>query len=257
MVAFVKEFGPVVARSVRECRPNTEERRISVAEQDMNELRREQKVYRSAVTLLAELAQENSPEPILRDCILSITDNVAEWPGQYKREQAMRSNDNTPVGWEFDEQALGRLERIGVITRCERPTHGVEALFNPMLSPLSYPAIAGHYVLCELVNAFKPSVHYWGDAPIEGPTLDLTFGIRPVLYFILRQAYLQHSVIGICANTQCRKVFEIERAGSRFCDDVCSRHQRQREYWADRGKKLRDKRRNQAKSAKRTVRQGR
>lgn len=255
VVAFVKQFGPVVARSIQERFSDAGELPTIIAEQEMDELRRERIVYRSALTLLAGLAQKNSPEPVLRDCILSITDNVSEWPRQYKREQLMRSNDNLPAGWEFDEQALRRMERIRDITLCERPTHGVEALLFPVVSPLSNPVMAGHYVLCELVNAFKPSVHFWGDAPTEGPPLDLRFGIRPVLYFILRQAYVQQSVIGICANTQCRKVFEIERAGSRFCCDVCSRHQRQREYWAHRGKKRRDER-NQAKSAKKTMRRG-
>jgi hypothetical protein len=104
------------------------------------------------------------------------------------------------------------------------------------------PVRAGHNVICELVNAFNPLVYPWGNAPVEAPGLDLTGGIRPVLYYMLRREYLHAGGIGICRNTECRDLFEIERSGSEFCGDVCSRLQRQREYWRNRGKKMRKRR---------------
>jgi hypothetical protein len=46
----------------------------------------------------------------------------------------------------------------------------------------------------------------------------------------------------VCADTQCREFFEVERAGQRFCNEICSRHQRQREYSRARGNALRKER---------------
>jgi hypothetical protein len=65
--------------------------------------------------------------------------------------------------------------------------------------------------------------------------------VLSLLYSILRQELLYPRDIAACANTQCREFFEIERAGQRFCCDACSLHQRQREYWQNRGRKLRGK----------------
>ena len=101
------------------------------------------------------------------------------------------------------------------------------------------PSGAGHHGICERVNSFPAQVYTWGNIPTEGPHWDLAGGVRPVLYYILRREYLSATGIGVCRNTQCRELFEIERAGQEFCGDVCSRHQRQREYWTKRGRKLR------------------
>jgi hypothetical protein len=106
-----------------------------------------------------------------------------------------------------------------------------------------HPIDAGHYSICELVNAFSSLVYPWGKTPIEAPHWDLTCGIRPVLYYILRREYLLKArSIGICRNTDCRQLFEIERFGQEFCSEECSRLLRQREYWKKRGKTLRKRR---------------
>lgn len=70
----------------------------------------------------------------------------------------------------------------------------------------------------------------------------IRYGIRPLLYSLLRREFLYPRDVAICANSQCKEFFEIERAGQRFCSADCSLHQRQRDYWQDRGKKLREKR---------------
>src|SRR5205814_3356516 len=85
--------------------------------------------------------------------------------------------------------------------------------------------------------------------PVEAPDTDLTCGIRPVLYYILRREYLQAGGIAICRNTECRELFEIERFGQEFCGDLCSRLHRQREYWKKSGKQLRQRRIKNGKSA--------
>lgn len=43
---------------------------------------------------------------------------------------------------------------------------------------------------------------------------DIRVGIGPLLYSILRREFLQPCDVGVCANTQCRKLFEVERLDS-------------------------------------------
>ena len=87
-------------------------------------------------------------------------------------------------------------------------------------------------------------------------------GVLPALYFMLRRDYLNDYGLQICAFTECRKFFAVERYGQRFCSAECSQLQRQREYWERRGKKLRRKRqaeeqkgrKKQSRPAKKAVR---
>ena len=162
------------------------------------------------------------------------------WPSQWKRERKLRSSGQGCLPeppWFFDEENVRRIE-----------TFEFYATQEPSKEPLSIsvlsanPVTCGHYVICELVNAFRPVVYVWGDTPVEAPEHDLTGGIRPVLYHILRQEYLHAAGVGVCRNMQCLEVFDIERAGQEFCSELCSRRQRQREYWQERGKKVRQRR---------------
>jgi hypothetical protein len=77
--------------------------------------------------------------------------------------------------------------------------------------------------ICELVNMF-PALAFPNPSEMHSY---IRFGIRPLLYSVLRREFLQPRDVGICANTQCRDFFDIERAGQQYCNEVCSRRQRQ------------------------------
>ena len=249
LIKFVQRFGPVVVSSLR-----TEEREIppkgpfefqttqtiSVARQNLAELRSEHLAYRSALHLVSELQRGKQSEVgTLRRCVVEIVENVYTWPRQWERELQLRANH----GYAGEPQWLFRQDSVEHLWRCRyhvtRENSG-DPLRESILA--MSPIRASHNVICELVNAFAPLVYLWGDGPVEAPHWDLIGGIRPVLYYILRREYLQASGIGICRNTDCRNLFEIERFGQEFCGDVCSRLQRQREYWQKRGKKMRKQR---------------
>lgn len=237
LIAFVRQFGPVTASSVSEesPKPQKEAPPIRNARQDWDELRNERLLYQSMLTLISELAQERRGD-VLRRCIATIADKVSDWPRQWRRELALRNQDKPD--WQFDEETLTRVRSFKFWS--ERPAFGerIARITNPRARAIH----AGHDVICELLNAFRPLVYRWQNSTIEGPDWDLRYGIRPILYFILRREYLQGAGVAVCANTQCQELFQIERAGERFCSSECSRRQRQREYWRERGHRLRKKR---------------
>lgn len=122
-----------------------------------------------------------------------------------------------------------------------------------VISTAPNPLRSGHSVVCALLNAFCPVLYLWGDKAIEGPNPDLAYGLRPVLYHLLRREYLLAGGIAVCGHRDCRKVFELERSGQHFCSAKCSQYQRQREYWAKRGKKLRGQRQKRKLAGRKTT----
>jgi len=98
--------------------------------------------------------------------------------------------------------------------------------------------VDGRIVICELLNSFSSIVF---PNPLEMHS-SIKYGIRPLLYSILRRQFINPRGFAFCANTECRKLFNIERAGQKFCSSECSLHHRQRIYWQEQGKKLRTKR---------------
>jgi hypothetical protein len=78
----------------------------------------------------------------------------------------------------------------------------------------------------------------------------IRFGIRPLLYSLLRREFLYPRGLKVCANIMCRNLFEVERAGQQFCDELCSRRERQRQYWQNQGKAAREARLTRSKDQK-------
>lgn len=227
LIAFVKRFGPVVAKSVYDNfeRP---EKGLSeprwpprlTAEQDMSELRTERSLYHSALNLVIELGRSEADASMVQHCIKEIADKVSAWPWQWEREQRLRQPHR--VLWEISPESIKRIQQLSTAPH----------------DPLLPRSVDGRIVICELVNAFRGMVY---PNPVEFHN-SIRFGIKPLLYSILRREFLYPRDIAVCANTQCREFFEIERSGQQFCCDDCSRRQRQREYWKKSGKRLREKR---------------
>jgi hypothetical protein len=80
-------------------------------------------------------------------------------------------------------------------------------------------------------TAISHRVSRRADAQLEGkwkayPTSDsLFFGIRPVLYHILKYEYLRSNAIRVCGDVRCNQFFVVERAGQQFCTSICSQKQ--------------------------------
>jgi hypothetical protein len=234
LIAFIRQFGPVVARSVYDNfeRP---EKGLSeprwpprlTAEQDMNELRSERLLYHSALNLVIELGRPEADVSMVQRCIKEIADKVSDWPRQWERERRLRQPHQ--ILWKISPESVERIQQL-----------------STALPDLLLPgSLDGRIVICELLNAFPGMVY---PNPLEFHS-NIRYGIRPLLYSILRREFLYPRDVAVCANTQCREFFELERSGQKFCCDDCSRHQRQREYWKNSGKKLREKRLKKARTS--------
>lgn len=155
-----------------------------------------------------------------------IDDKVSDWPAQRSDEQKLREfNKAPPIAWEFGPDTSQRV-KFAAERRLRFGERGAGNLVGPVVR-------SGHDLICELLNAFQPWVYRWEDKPTEAPHRDLRYGIRPILYSILRTEYFRPGSVAICADAQCLEAFVIDRAGQRFCTNECSRHQRQREYWGN------------------------
>jgi len=253
-IEFVRKFGPVVVttsktegREIRRPPSGLTTETIVHARQNLAELEKEQRIYRSAFELISELRKRtNANLKIIQETVSTIVEYSRSWPGQWAREQTLRARNEGYLekpDWFFGPRNIHHLQhwkRYAMREPSGDPLRDEEILT---------PFVAGHSILCVLLNAFRPSVYLWGDTPVESPQTDLTGGIRPILYFILRREYLRQSGgIEICQNSDCRAVFEIDRYGQQYCKEECSRQQRQRDYWQRRGKKLRKKRQKTKKS---------
>ena len=248
LIRFIERYGPLVVSSLTKTEQTVEtdydfERTetLLVAQQDWAELTNERRTYRAALALIAELERRKQSNPsAMRACLGEISEGVTHWPSQWMRERNLRRGEGispTPT-WRFDENNRRYIESYGFAAIADPPREP-----SGLISwPSSDPVELSHGVLAELVNAFPPAVYIWDKTPMEAPDWDLTFGIRPLLYYILRRHYLLSSGISVCRNAECRALFEIERAGQEFCSDVCSRRQRQREYWNVTGKSRRKNR---------------
>ena len=226
LIAFVRRFGPVVAQSVEDTRliadkelgePRWPGRLI--AHQDMQELRNERAIYRAALDLVMQMGEPEFDFDLAQQAIKIIAAGIADWPRQWDREKSQRKM--VPM-WKLSSESLKRIKELS----SARP------------DPILPPVVDGRIVICELLNSF-PSIVF--PNPLEMHS-SIKYGIRPLLYSILRRQFIYPRSFTACANTQCRNFFNIERAGQQFCCPECSLHHRQRVYWEQRGKKLRKRR---------------
>ncbi|MGB9408725.1 MAG: hypothetical protein WCA89_14395 [Terracidiphilus sp.] len=232
LIDFVRSFGPVVSKSWKMLplatpfgpRRSADESAVQVlmrVRQNLQELRSEQRIYKAALGLLVELAKKPAEFDVDRakQQMAEIARDIQDWPRQWNREKMERG-----------EKPLWRVRGDSI--------RRVAALAKSGPDLLLPPQVDARIVLCELVNVF-PSLAFPNHTEMHSY---IRFGIRPLLYSLLRREFLHPRDVAICANTQCRDFFEVERAGQRYCNDQCSLSQRQREYWQVRGKTARRER---------------
>lgn len=222
---FVARFGPVIASEVH----TNDDLTVMTAHQRMDELRRERAIY-AAVLELIHLQQAGEPdEPQIRIAVHTIATQISSWVHQSQRETRQRqTNGEQNSTWKFTDEDAEYVQRHSRIVATQKP-HFLTGT----------PIHSAREVISTLLNAFPVKLVFWGDMPLDVININMEYGIRPALYFLLRYAVFQTGLIKSCGNRDCREFFEVERAGQNFCSEVCSRKQRQREYWAKAGREAR------------------
>jgi hypothetical protein len=286
LIAFVSEFGPVVAKTVEEVKP-TKPEGMSLEDlekfdwstsisaiQDLATLRRERQIYASALGLLAELrlGEDTADVTVIRQHISVIAEGASYWPLQWEAEKQWRaSHSPAPIAWHFDSNRSDYLWQLEYDAYHREPpwqdSFDKQKVGEPIDMQadfiacetddpatwsvlLTRPYPAGHLTLCQLINAFDTEVWYFADRAVEAlPFESLRFGIRPALYQILKHLYLGRAGAPICRNDRCRQFFESKREGQVYCSEECSQRYRQRQYWTTTGSVQRKKRRCAKKSS--------
>lgn len=244
LIRFVEEFGPVVASTVDE----QLEKRLIWARQDLTTLRRERDLYACCLNLVRELRKgENEADlQIIRDALVTIVSATQHWPSQWRREARwMKSHaPDEPISWKFHPKTWNTLVSLQT---------DAQANFGGGLYPGRSTYLCGHQAICHILNSFRSGTQYVSGKVFEGPRTFMPFGIRPVLFFVLKQEYLRQGGLSRCTNPNCNAWFVVERHGQGYCSPDCSRRHRQRDYWQARGsarrrKRLKSRRKNRSKA---------
>jgi len=101
-----------------------------------------------------------------------------DWPRQWRRERSQRMSE--PI-WKLSNESLRRIEQIA------------SSRSNRLLSPVD-----GRIVICQLLNSFRGIVF---PNPLEMHS-GIKYGIRPLLYSILRREFFAPRNFAACANTR-------------------------------------------------------
>jgi len=231
LIEFIRSFGPVVAKTctllldqVEKDPPIDGIQQVDLtmrADQNLAELRNEQRIYQAALWLVLELQrpekQYDTEEASIK--IQKIASLVRGWPLQWRRER--KACGQAPL-WKVRS---GTIERLDALSKLHSDV-------------FLLPQVDARIAVCQLLNVFPALVF---PNPLEMHSY-LRYGIRPLLYALLRREFVNTFDAAVCANPQCREFFEVDRAGKQYCSSECSRKHRQREYWQTRGKTRRDKR---------------
>jgi len=96
-------------------------------------------------------------------------------------------------------------------------------------------------VVTTVLNAFPPLLA-WGSEIVQHPGADLIFGIRPLIYHMIREDLLTQTEIRLCRNKSCGRFFRANRRDQTCCSPECSERVRFRKYYETKRKPQRQAR---------------
>jgi hypothetical protein len=246
LTRFVERYGPVLAETDSvEIRPPATEAKVVTTElkaiQRWEVLRREQRTLRAALKLFEQIRLEKPNLEALFDAARDLVLGTSSWIAVCEQELSTKSGrpwQNSP-SWTWTAKHQGRAQM----------------LMNP-LRPLGDRAAVkrakaqGHELLCHLLNAFPVRMTQYRNVPLEMPSEDVSFGILPVLYFLLRNDYLWSAKVARCAWKDCARWFRVGNHDSPCCSEQHSLKHRQWVYYHEgKGKQTRRKRRKRVKNS--------
>ncbi len=245
LTRFVEKYGPVLAEADSvDIKPPIHEKRRSrtelTAEQRWEVLSREQRTLTAALQLFEQIRSDKPDREALFDAARALVLGTSFWVDVYNRELAVKSDrhwqDSPSWTWTAKHQ-----QRAQMLMTPLRPLNGKGAVKRAKAQ--------ANDLLCHLLNAFPVRMTQYQDMPLEMPSEDVSFGIFPVLYFLLRCDYLWSGKVARCAWRDCTRWFRVGTHDSPCCSEEHSLKYRQWVYYHEgKGKRTRQRRRKQAKS---------
>jgi hypothetical protein len=248
LTKFLLRYGPVLAEADSvEVRPPIHERRFSRtelrAEQLWDVLIREQKTLNSAFQLFQQLRSDNPDGDALLSGAKSLVLGTSFWIDAYNRElevkDSRRWQESPSWMWTAKDHNRARL-----LTNAMSPIDDKGSLARAKSQ--------AHALLCHVLNAFPVRLTQYGGIPVEMPSEDVSFGVFPVLYFLLRCDYLWSAKVARCALKDCTRWFRVGSHDSPCCSDEHSlKHRQWLYYHQGKGRQMRQRRRKHQKGSKR------
>lgn len=225
--AFVQKYGPVWADRLLPTdldMPDFEER-VLVALEGIEKLKRERAAFAALLRLISLLTGER-PAP-RGDLLASL--------------ETLLLNSTTNKSLKFLARSYG--------SRSVTPPLFVFPPGEEDLIALSHEAVAA------ALDEHKPTLQPIYDTKknlwsvVELPRV-WEQGIRPGLLLMARYDYLHGHAVGVCQRNDCRELFAATDFNERFCSPVCSRLQRQRDYYHETGAEKRRERKAKAQESR-------
>jgi len=247
LTKFVQRYGPVLAEadSVDVRPPIHEERCLRTevrAEQRWEVLRREQETVNAALQLVGEIRSDEPDGYAVVRAAKSLVRGTVYWVDAYNRElkeKRLRPWQDSP-SWIWTAKHQGRAQQVA---NAVGPVDSEDSLDRAKSQ--------AHELLCHILNAFPVRLTQSDGIPVELPSEDVSFGVLPVLYFLLRCDYLWNAKVARCALKDCMRWFRVGSHDSPCCSEEHSLRYRQWVYYHEgKGKQMRQRRREQAEGRK-------
>jgi hypothetical protein len=251
LLAFFERFGPVsIEPASLRIMPNKENTAVLIeASQSWESLRREHQIYLSLLTLYREVHSGQPNCETLHAAAVNLRNGCSFWVEQFKRETKTEQLDlrlSEDPRWIWNE-----ARQIDIQGRVEAITSAI--LGSP--DPIDATGLAverSHVLLCTFLNAFPPTITRSERSTVEAVSDNLAFGIRHLLYFLIRKDYLAKARISTCAWDACARWFRVGTKGSPCCSPEHGERFRQWKYYHEgKGQKKRIKRYKKVEKPKR------
>lgn len=166
-----------------------------------------------------------------------LADRTKNWRSQLASEIAVRKRLYLPLetGWSWSSVAQERVEHAQASFRLLRDLIDrgliVDTSYTAAEIFMTSPQSELRSVVSTILNAFPPLLE-WNDSELyQHPGADLIFGIRPLIYHMIREDLLAGNEIRICRYKSCGKSFRADRRDQTCCTDLCSERVRSQKYY--------------------------
>jgi hypothetical protein len=187
--------------------------------------------HRSALTYEGRLE-------LLVESTRTLVTGTARWVDQHSREQDWLGHEgyNAQPGWKWSHSHQELIASLASQVQVE------SSLAIERDDLFVDPFLPAQMLVSELLNAFPQMFAWLGPHALEvEPPFALEFGVRPILYAMLRNDLKRGRQLRRCAWQECNDFFHVSRSDRLCCKDSCSKKLFSQKYHEETLKPRRDK----------------